>query len=306
MAVASQFATQYRKQLSPESLGAQQAYQKSSSQRENRRKDFEKSRKLDLPNADLPLEKRIHSHNPEATEDTKAKQNPTIKAAPRKREHDRREMLRRYKEEKELRKLNEQREKANKRGAFITGIYRPEPLAAVVPLRPLNVKLIKPKEKTAVERTNRGNDLPPAPLRQRQACTDNIRERGSKEAPKVITRAAASGINREMSKPARFAGKAVPRRTCICTLCQVLFKWFFQAGATIFDEMVPSSNNCPSRKPVTISMPVECLFPSHGYMNPQITRSTCNPYKSLENTGPPERKAIKKGGKQEEDAAKKV
>lgn len=45
-------------------------------------------------------------------------------SAATKRMNERREMLQRYKEEKELRKLQEQRERA-KKGVFKVGLYRP-------------------------------------------------------------------------------------------------------------------------------------------------------------------------------------
>lgn len=50
-----------------------------------------------------------------------AEQAPSAAA---KRMNERKEMLQRYKEEKELRKLQEQREKA-KKGVFKVGLYRP-------------------------------------------------------------------------------------------------------------------------------------------------------------------------------------
>lgn len=75
-----------------------------------------------------------------------ASQQPTDAAT--KRIADRREMLQRYKEEKELRKLIEQREKA-KKGVFKVGLYRPAApgFLSHVTADPVTVK---PREKVII------------------------------------------------------------------------------------------------------------------------------------------------------------
>lgn len=62
-----------------------------------------------------------------------------------KRMNERREMLQRYKEEKELRKLQEQREKA-KKGVFKVGLYRPA-APGFLTLAPEEPVVAKPREK---------------------------------------------------------------------------------------------------------------------------------------------------------------
>lgn len=62
-----------------------------------------------------------------------------------KRMNERREMLQRYKEEKELRKLKEQREKA-KKGVFKVGLYKPT-ACGFLSLAPEVPTTVKPKEK---------------------------------------------------------------------------------------------------------------------------------------------------------------
>lgn len=64
-----------------------------------------------------------------------------------KRMNERREMLQRYKEEKELRKLQEQREKA-KKGVFKVGLYRP-PAPGFLALATEESAIPKPREKVA-------------------------------------------------------------------------------------------------------------------------------------------------------------
>lgn len=72
-----------------------------------------------------------------------ASEQPTDAAS--KRIDERKVMLQRYKEEKELRKLKEQREKA-KKGVFKVGLYRPTApgFLSLVPEDPVTVK---PREK---------------------------------------------------------------------------------------------------------------------------------------------------------------
>lgn len=59
--------------------------------------------------------------------------------------NERKEMLQRYKEEKELRKLKEQREKA-KKGVFKVGLYRP-PAPGFLSFVPEDQVIVKPREK---------------------------------------------------------------------------------------------------------------------------------------------------------------
>lgn len=63
--------------------------------------------------------------------------------------NERKEMLQRYKEEKELRKLREQRERA-KKGVFKVGLYRPTApgFLSFVPEDPV---IVKPREKVIIK-----------------------------------------------------------------------------------------------------------------------------------------------------------
>ncbi|NXO78147.1 DLGP5 protein, partial [Sitta europaea] len=129
MAATSQFASRYKKDLSTEALRAKVARRKSILQKENRHKLFEKGRQFGLADVNVQLSKDRGISELKESRELCSQDNSNVKqkqapSAATKRLNERREMLQRYKEEKELRKLQEQREKA-KKGVFKVGLYRP-------------------------------------------------------------------------------------------------------------------------------------------------------------------------------------
>ncbi|NXG12838.1 DLGP5 protein, partial [Sakesphorus luctuosus] len=152
MAATSQFASLYKKNVSVEAVRAKVARRRSTLQKENRHKLFEKGRQFGLADVNIPLSKeRGISDLKEAREmcsqeNSGVKQTQPVSAATR-RMNERREMLQRYKEEKERRKLVEQREKA-KKGVFKVGLYRPA-APGFLALPSEDPVVAKPKEKAA-------------------------------------------------------------------------------------------------------------------------------------------------------------
>ncbi|NWY45755.1 DLGP5 protein, partial [Sylvia atricapilla] len=130
MAATSQFASRYKKNLSTEALRTKVARRKSILQKENRHKLFEKGRQFGLADVKVQLSKEKEISELEETRELCSQENSNVRqkqasaAATKRRMDERRAMLQRYKEEKELRKLQEQREKA-KKGVFRVGLYRP-------------------------------------------------------------------------------------------------------------------------------------------------------------------------------------
>ncbi|NXG43674.1 DLGP5 protein, partial [Psilopogon haemacephalus] len=151
MAATSQFACRYKKDLSTETLRTKVARRKSMLQKENRHKLFEKGRKFGLADVNVQLAKERGISQLNEANETCSQENSNVKKkcvdAATKRINDRKEMLQRYKEEKELRKLKEQREKA-KKGVFKVGLYRPTApgFLSFVPEDPV---IVKPREKAA-------------------------------------------------------------------------------------------------------------------------------------------------------------
>ncbi|NXI76064.1 DLGP5 protein, partial [Rhipidura dahli] len=152
MAATSQFASRYKKDLSTEALRTKVARRKSILQKENRHKLFEKGRQFGLADVNVQLSKDRGVSELKETRDLCSQENSSVKQkqapnAATKRMNERREMLQRYKEEKELRKLQEQREKA-KKGVFKVGLYRPA-APGFLTLAPEEPVVAKPRDKEA-------------------------------------------------------------------------------------------------------------------------------------------------------------
>ncbi|NWZ00319.1 DLGP5 protein, partial [Loxia curvirostra] len=153
MAATSQFANRYKKDLSTDALRTKVARRKSILQKENRHKLFEKGRQLGLADVNVQLSKERGISELKETRELCSQENSSVKqkAAPSaatKRMNERREMLQRYKEEKELRKLQEQREKA-KKGVFKVGLYRPAAPGFLALAAAEEPAVAKPREKAA-------------------------------------------------------------------------------------------------------------------------------------------------------------
>ncbi|NXV69309.1 DLGP5 protein, partial [Molothrus ater] len=235
MAATSQFASRYKKDLSTEALRTKIARRKSILQKENRHKLFEKGRQLGLADVNVQLSKDRAISELKETRDLCSQENSNVKqkAAPSagtKRMNERREMLQRYKEEKELRKLQEQRERARK-GVFKVGLYRP---AAPGFLAAEETAVAKPREKAAPAFSGRitrskakiqegrtmiptapksstvsahGQSVPSTQAGHKQMSTAKVAEKekvlqtAAQPAPSVrVTRAAASAA-RQVLKP---------------------------------------------------------------------------------------------------------
>ncbi|NXA76246.1 DLGP5 protein, partial [Thryothorus ludovicianus] len=158
MAAPSQFASRYKKDLSTEALRTKVARRKSILQKENRHKLFQKGRQLGLADANVQLSKERGISELKEARELCSQENSSVKqkAAPNagtRRMNERREMLQRYKEEKELRKLQEQREKA-KKGVFKVGLYRPA-APGFLALSAEEPAEAKPREKAAPDFSGR-------------------------------------------------------------------------------------------------------------------------------------------------------
>ncbi|XP_066045199.1 disks large-associated protein 5 isoform X2 [Chamaea fasciata] len=150
MAATSQFASRYKKDLSTEALRTKVARRKSILQKENRHKLFQKGRQLGLADVNVQLSKERGISELKETRELCSQENSSVKQkqapdAATRRMNERREMLQRYKEEKALRKLQEQREKA-KKGVFKVGLYRP-PAPGFLALAAEEPAVAKPREK---------------------------------------------------------------------------------------------------------------------------------------------------------------
>ncbi|XP_040267499.1 disks large-associated protein 5 isoform X1 [Bufo bufo] len=147
MDVDSQFVGRYKKDLSIENLRAKVARRKSITQKENRHKEFRKSRGLSLADVNVSLVKEQELTVVEEGNESclKGQENNPGKTREQIIKEERHAMLQRFKEEKQLRKLKEQREKVSK-GIFRCGIYKPE--GSLIPVfTSQTAAKVKPKEK---------------------------------------------------------------------------------------------------------------------------------------------------------------
>lgn len=117
---SSHFSGRHRKDSSTEMIRTKIAHRKSLSQKENRHKEYQRNRLFGLKDVNIPImEGRGLLEISETYEELLPKKN-TVKPSDQ-----RRQMLQKYKEEKQLQKLKEQREKA-KRGIFKVYHVKPD------------------------------------------------------------------------------------------------------------------------------------------------------------------------------------
>ncbi|NXB67803.1 DLGP5 protein, partial [Struthidea cinerea] len=254
MAATSQFASRYKKDLSTEALRTKVARRKSILQKENRHKLFEKGRQFGLADVNVQLSKERGISELKETRELCSQENSSVKQkqatnAATKRMNERREMLQRYKEEKELRKLQEQREKA-KKGVFKVGLYRPA-APGFLTLAPEEPVVAKPREKEAPAVSGRvtrskakiqegktmiptliptasksstvsahGQSMRPTQAGHKQMSTVKVAEKekvlqtAAQPAPNVrVTRAAASAARHVLKPTAAAAGNQSQRKT---------------------------------------------------------------------------------------------
>uniref|UniRef100_G1LKD8 DLG associated protein 5 n=1 Tax=Ailuropoda melanoleuca TaxID=9646 RepID=G1LKD8_AILME len=198
---SSHFASRHRKDLSIDMIRTRIAHRKSLSQKENRHKEYERNRHFGLKDVNIPtLENRILLELDETCQklvpekaSVKTRSMKTVLGDQRK------QMLQKYKEEKQLQKLKEQREKA-KRGVFKVGLYRPdmpcfllsnqttvkaEPKKAV----PSSVRITRSKAKDQMEQTkmNNGSDVRAVRPSQRQTAERKVLDKEKKVIQPVMT-----------------------------------------------------------------------------------------------------------------------
>ncbi|XP_053331204.1 disks large-associated protein 5 [Spea bombifrons] len=151
MDTRSQFAGRYKKDLSTETLRAKVARRKSITQKENRHKEFRKGRGLALVDGNVTMCREYElSVLEEAGEPSFMKGNESVAGVSKPKQQmskERLEMLQRFKEEKLLRKLKDQREKAAK-GVFKCGLYKPD-VMLLPPAPPQKAVKVKPKDQLA-------------------------------------------------------------------------------------------------------------------------------------------------------------
>ncbi|CAO2590711.1 Disks large-associated protein 5 [Lemmus lemmus] len=202
----SHFASRLRKDLSTEMIRTTIAHRKSLSQKENRHKVYERNRHFGLRDVNIPLEGRDLVNIPELSQNlapekasTKTKSEKMVLSDQRK------QLLQKYKEEKQLQKLKEQREKA-KRGVFKVGLYRPDAPGFLVtdnrsvkaePEKafPYTGRITRSKAKDHMEHTkiDSKNALQAARYGQKQTCEKKISDKERKAVQPMVSSGKMTG-----------------------------------------------------------------------------------------------------------------
>ncbi|XP_023111474.1 disks large-associated protein 5 isoform X1 [Felis catus] len=195
---SSHFASRHRKDLSIDMIRTKIAHRKSLSQKENRHKEYERNRHFGLKDVNIPtLESRVLLELDETCQNL-VPEKASVKPRSTKTAlgDQRKQMLQKYKEEKQLQKLKEQREKA-KRGVFKVGLYRPdmpcfllsnqstEPKKAV----PSSVRITRSKAKDQMEqiKIDNGSDVRAIRPGQRQTSERKVLDKERKAVQPVTT-----------------------------------------------------------------------------------------------------------------------
>ncbi|XP_068110507.1 disks large-associated protein 5-like isoform X2 [Hyperolius riggenbachi] len=148
MDIQSRFADRYKKDASVDLIRAKVARRKSISQKENRHKEFRRSRGLGLVDINISGVREHDLTVPEEEDEGKSinqavvlAYKETVKAK------ERRALLQKYKEEKEVRRLKELREKEKTKPVFKCGRYKAENLFIPQPTTSQQAQKIKPMKK---------------------------------------------------------------------------------------------------------------------------------------------------------------
>ncbi|XP_004682150.1 PREDICTED: disks large-associated protein 5 [Condylura cristata] len=197
---SSHFIARYRKDLSSEMIRTKIAHRKSLSQKENRHKEYERNRHFGLKDVNIPilegrslleLNETYQEFIPQKTHSKSRSQKSVVGDL-------RKQMLQKYKEEKQLQKLKEQREKA-KQGVFKVGRFRPDkPIFLlsnknVVKTEPTkafqsSVLITRSKAKEQMEQTkvNNGSDIRAIRPGQRKTSEKKVLEKDNKVVQPVV------------------------------------------------------------------------------------------------------------------------
>ncbi|XP_069845816.1 disks large-associated protein 5-like isoform X2 [Dipodomys merriami] len=215
---SSRFASRHRKDLSTDMIRTKIAHRKSLSQKENRYKEYERNRHFGLKDVNIPtLGGRVLVNIDETAQDLIPETSIKTRSMKAVQSDERRQMLQKYKEEKQLKKLKEQREKA-KQGVFKVGLYRPDTPCFLLTNQnalkaegkkaiPSNVRITRSKAKDQMGQTKISNGSDAVPIRpgQRQSSEKIALDKQKKvvqptvSVPMRVTRSATQ-VTKQIAK----------------------------------------------------------------------------------------------------------
>ncbi|KAH0620260.1 hypothetical protein JD844_020367, partial [Phrynosoma platyrhinos] len=198
--MATNFATRYKKDLSTDTLKTKLVRRKSLLQKESRHKEFNKGRQFGPIDVNIQASRekelsRLEETGEEHSPKRRAKLNQISNAPAKTRGQERMEMLQRYKAEKELRKLKEQREKP----IFKCGRFKPEvpaflPKASQIPV------LSKPKETVVKTASMEAPSIRVTRSKAKSQLQEPVRPQLSMKAPSSAGKGFISQIPQQKQK----------------------------------------------------------------------------------------------------------
>ncbi|XP_055989873.1 disks large-associated protein 5 [Sorex fumeus] len=192
---SSQFAARHRKDLSTEMIRTKIAQRKSLSQKENRHKEFQRNRLFGLKDVNIPImEGRSLLEMSETSEELVPKK-ATMKSSSTTSPvcDQRRQMLQKFKEEKQLQKLKEQRERA-KKGIFKVCRFRPD-----MPYFLSNQKTLKAEPQKDVQSSVRITRSKAREQMEQIKINDGTKVRATLSAPRQTS--AKKALDKEKQAP---------------------------------------------------------------------------------------------------------
>ncbi|KAG9338879.1 hypothetical protein JZ751_025319 [Albula glossodonta] len=199
----TRFSHLYQRDSSVSMLRVKMARRRSQSQKENRDRAVNRLRRLDqLPELEASVLDESVLKPATGASDGKV---PVQKQGKNDRNtavEERKKMLARYKEAKELQKEKEKREREKKGGVFKVGLYKPQPLASLPQISaPSRAKTSAPALSTRVTRSMK---------QQQQAQKPVPQEAASKKVEPAAVRAQMTRVGKPQSTSTSGRGKAAP------------------------------------------------------------------------------------------------
>ncbi|XP_064179813.1 disks large-associated protein 5-like isoform X2 [Anguilla rostrata] len=207
----TRFSHLYQRDSSVSMLRVKMARRRSQSQKENRDRAVNRHRRLDqLPELEVSSLDESVIKLPAAASDEMAPGQNQVKSGRSAAVEERKKMLARYKEAKELQKEKARREKEKKGGVFKVGVYKPQPLNVLpqISSAPIRAKTSVPAQSSRVTRSMKQQVQKPPTHRAAVAASRKV-------DPAEIRAPLSRAVGKPQSAAASARGKAAPAEAAV-------------------------------------------------------------------------------------------
>ncbi|XP_035256878.1 disks large-associated protein 5-like isoform X2 [Anguilla anguilla] len=207
----TRFSHLYQRDSSVSMLRVKMARRRSQSQKENRDRAVNRHRRLDqLPELEVSALDESVIKLPAAASDGMAPGQNQVKSGRSAAVEERKKMLARYKEAKELQKEKARREKEKKGGVFKVGVYKPQPLNVLpqISSAPIRAKTSVPAPSSRVTRSMKQQVQKPPTHRAAVAASRKV-------DPAEIRAPLSRAVGKPQSAAASARGKAAPAEAAV-------------------------------------------------------------------------------------------